>query len=210
MPALYSCGLVCLLTWRFEGLPDSLKPGCLSKGGLEMRSVVVAAATMIGTALPATAEEFGRIEATLNGEDRIWYTLTMTQGGQTDASATFSTSRFTSDLHLQGHPRPSFTTSDVLSIDLMYRGEYQPGAAPMEAEVIYLPTGMRPPFWTSSRTGTPVTVTFEELTLEGETGRAVGAFAATLCMTEVLTDDPDPSQCQPIEGRFDTQVMIEE
>lgn len=175
-----------------------------------MRTVVIVAATCLCTAIPATAEEFGRIEATLNGEARTWYTLTMARGEQAHASATFSTSRFSSDLHLQGHPRPSFTSTDVLSIDLMYRGEYQSGAAPMEAEIMYLPTGMRPPFWTSNQTGTPVSVTFEELTLDGDTGRAVGAFTATLCMTEVITDNPDTSQCQPIEGRFDTQVMIEE
>lgn len=159
--------------------------------------------------MPATAEEFGRIEATLNGEARTWYTLTMTRDGETDASARFSTNQFTSDLHLQGHPQPSFTSTDVLSIDLRYSGKYQPGAAPMEAEIMYLPAGMKPPFWTSSQTGTPVSVTFEDLSLDGETGRAAGTFTATLCMMQTLGGDPDTSQCQPIEGRFDTRVMIE-
>jgi len=174
-----------------------------------MRSVFFAAAAWSCVAISASADEFGRIEATLNGEARTWYTLSLTQGGQTDASATFSTGSFTSDLHMQAHPRPSFTSTDVLSIDLMYQGAYQPGAAPMDIEIMYLPTGMQPPIWTSASTGTPVSVTFDELSLDGDVGRAVGAFSATLCMVETIGADPDTSQCQPIEGRFDTQVMIE-
>lgn len=111
---------------------------------------------------------------------------------------------------MQGHPQPSFTSTDVLSIDLMYRGEYQPGAAPMEAEVMFLPTGMRPPYWTSNHTETDVSVTFDELALDGDIGRAVGTFTAKLCKTEVITGAPDTSQCQQVEGRFDTRVLIEE
>lgn len=174
-----------------------------------MRFIFFAAAAWLCVAIPASADEFGRIEATLNGEARTWYTLTLTLGGQTDASATFSTGSLTSDLHMQAHPRPSFTTTDVLSIDLMYRGAYQPGADPMDVEIMYMPTGMRPPFWTSSSTGTPVSVTFDELSLDSDVGHATGTFSATLCIVEALGADPDTSQCQPIEGRFDTKVMIE-
>lgn len=159
---------------------------------------------------PAAAEEFGRIEATLNGEVRTWYTIALSRGGARDASATFSAGRFTSDLHLQGHPRASFTTTDVLSIDVMYQGEYRPGAAPIGASVMYMPTGMTPPFWTSEGTDTPVSVAFEELTLDGGAGRAVGTFSATLCLVEAIAGDPDSGRCQPIEGRFDTGILVED
>ena len=127
-----------------------------------------------------------------------------------DASATFSTGRLTSDLHIQGHPRPSFTTSDVLSIDLMYRGRFEPGAEPMAIEVMYMPTGMRPPFWTSDQAPSPASVSFDALSLEDGAGRASGTFSATLCIVETITSEPDTARCQPIEGRFDTQLLIEE
>ncbi len=174
-----------------------------------MRIGLVASAVCSCLSGSLAAQEFGRIEASLNGEARTWYTLSLSDGERTDASATFSTGKLTSDLHLQAHPRPSFTTSDMLSIDLMFRGDYQPGDAPMDVEIMYLPSGMRPPFWTSARTGTPVSVAFEELAVDGDSGRAVGTFSATLCRTEVISDDPDTGQCQPIEGRFDTRLLVE-
>ena len=175
-----------------------------------MKSIAIAvtAALCIGTG--AAAEEFGRVEASLDGQSMTWVTLVITQGNETDASATFSVNRFASDLHIQGHPRPSFTTSDVLSIDLMYRGDIGPGTTPIEAEITYMPTGMRPPFWTSARSGVPVTISFDVLMLEGDVGRATGTFSGRICRTEILTDDPDTNDCRQIEGRIDTQVLIEE
>lgn len=170
---------------------------------------VVFAATLAGPAL-AAAEEFGRIEATLNGEARTWYTIALTHGGETDASATFSAAPQVSDLHLQGHPRPSFTTGDVLSIDLMYIGNVGPGAVPMSAEVTYMPTGMTPPIWTSLPDGSGTTVAFDTLDLDGDIGHAAGTFAGTVCLVETVASDPDPTRCQRIEGRFDTQVLIED
>ncbi|WP_112322735.1 hypothetical protein [Oceanibium sediminis] len=175
-----------------------------------MKTLLLGLVMCLPAALPLSAEEFGRIDGTLNGEPRNWYTISLTQGGQSDASATFSTGGITSDLHLQGHPRAAFTTSDVLSIDLMYMGAVEPGKAPISVEVMYLPTGMTPPFWSSEEAPAPASVTFEELTLDGDIGRAVGSFSATLCKVESLTSGANTSQCQQIEGQFDTQVLIEE
>lgn len=175
-----------------------------------MKSASLASAFFLSGALAAAAEEFGRIDATLDGETRAWYTIAMTQGSRTDASATVSTGGVTSDLHIQGHPRPSFTTSDVLSIDLMYRGNVQSGAEPMSVEVMYMPTGMKPPFWTSDKGASPASVSFDRLSLESGAGRASGTFSATLCIVENMTAEPDTTRCRPIEGRFDTQLLVEE
>lgn len=181
-----------------------------------MRTAIVIAtlALALAASAPAQAEEFGRIDATLNGDARTWYTITLQQGGQRDASATFSSRRIgfssSSDLHIQGHPRPSFTTSDVLSIDLTTVGDIEPGTVADGVEVMYMPTGMRPPFWTSGEGAGSASVSFETLTLDGEIGRAVGTFQTTVCIKETLMADADPTRCQDIAGRFDTQVLIEE
>ena len=179
-----------------------------------MRTAIVIAALAIAASAPAQGEEFGRIEANLNGDARTWYTIVLQQGGQRDATATFDTRRvgFATvwNLRVQGHPRPSFTSNDVLSINLGSTGDVQPGTFTAEAEVMYMPTGMRPPFWTSGEGAGSASVSFETLTVDGEIGRAAGSFRSTICIKETLMADADPTRCQDIEGWFDTQLLIEE
>lgn len=165
------------------------------------------AAVLFGTG--AMAESFGTITADYGGESRQWHTITLVAGGTTAASATFDAGRMLSELHLQGHPRPAYTTTDVLSIDVSYRSPYTPGATPMIIEIIHLPEGMSGPIWTTDRAPTQPKVSFETLDLESDTGRAIGSFEATLCFVESLYAEPDLDRCKPIVGSFETNVLIE-
>lgn len=179
-----------------------------------MNNITKAIALWLCFATSASAEEFGRIEAKVNGEARIWYTVALQRGGKTDATATFGTRRVgfanTWSLQIQGHPRPSFTSNDVLSINLFSTGEVEPGTFTTGTEVMYLPTGMRPPIWTSGEGEGNASISFDVLAPEGEIGRAAGTFSSKVCIQETMTSEPDPTRCQQIAGRFDTQVLIEE
>ena len=171
-------------------------------------SVAILLASMTGTSF---AGEFGRISAEFGGETREWYSISMEQGGEIAASARMSSGRLTTDLHIQGHPGPSFTTTDVLSIDAMFIGKFADDATPNSVEVLHLPEGMSGPFWTSEGAPTPASVSFEllETAAAGEIGRTVGSFMAELCRKVTVTAEPDTSDCRPITGTFDTQLLME-
>lgn len=166
---------------------------------------------LLAPASAAISEEFGRIEADFDSEEREWFTISLKQNGQTDASATFGRGRMTTDLHIQGHPRPVFTASDVFSIDVMFIGGFVPGDKPASVDIIHLPEGMSGPIWTSEGAPAPVVLIFEALETSepGEIGRAIGSFEAELCLKASITAEPDTSDCRLISGTFDTQVLME-
>ncbi|WP_112321365.1 hypothetical protein [Oceanibium sediminis] len=157
----------------------------------------------------AMAESFGTISADHGGDSRDWFTIRIDTGNATGASATFRAGKMLSNLHMQGHPKPSFTTKDVLSIDASFRSPYKPGAAPMIVEIILMPDGMSRPFWTSDQAPGPAEISFETLDLNSDPGRAVGTFSAVLCMVEELYAEPDLDSCKPISGSFETNIALE-
>jgi hypothetical protein len=158
-------------------------------------------------AAPAFAEQLGTISAEYDGTQHEWFTVTVKMNDRTVGTATFSEGRMLTDVHMQGHPRPNFTTMDVISLDVSYRSPFEAGAAPMIMEVIHMPTGMKPPIWTSEHTGTPAVIAFD--TLDTHSGHASGTFEATLCKVANLGADPDTSDCKPIKGTFDTGLVVE-
>jgi hypothetical protein len=52
-------------------------------------------------------------------------------------------------------------------------------------------------------------VTFTTLEANDKEGRAVGTFAAELCLAEDYEGGGDPGNCRMIEGRFDTRFFVE-
>ncbi|MBF9030455.1 hypothetical protein HKCCE3408_08615 [Rhodobacterales bacterium HKCCE3408] len=172
-------------------------------------------AITLGAALScaaAGAEEFGTIETTYAGEGRTWFTISMVQDGETLASADLSEGRMgLVNLHLQGHPRPTFTSSDVLSIDATFMGEVAAGAEPMTLEIMYLPEGMSGPIWTSQDAPTPPMIVLETLeTAEaGQVGSVAATFAGEVCFRASMREEPDPTNCNTIEGRIDSQLLFE-
>ncbi len=162
-----------------------------------------------GVALAGAAwgDELGRIDADLGGEARVWHTISLEQDGEVHASAEFRKSAMFTMLHLQGHPEARFTTSDVLNIDLMWRGDPKPGAAPMSVEVMFMPAGMKGPFWISE--GAPEAAG-ADLVVErdGDRGRVSGTFSAMLCRQDSVTAAPDTGDCRTISGSVDSGLIV--
>jgi len=167
-------------------------------------------ALSLALASPALGNEFGTVNGDLNGEARQWFTLMVPMDDRLIATATLKFNRRWTDLHIQAGPTTSFTTNDVISIDLMFMGEMAAGASPMSTEVTYLPEGMSGPIWTTAEAehGQP-TVTFETLEIAEDLGRAIGTFSARLCFQDGFVAPVDLDNCQDISGHFDTQLQIE-
>lgn len=174
-----------------------------------IRKTILLAA--LATAEAASAEEFGRIKAALDGEAREWFTIAMETDSGTAATATFGAGPMnTGNLHVQGHPRPSFTSTDVLSVDTMFLGT-NGDAQQMDVSVMYMPDGMSGPYWQSD--GAPGEASLMLETLEigeaGDIGRASGRFEAEICLKESPAAPLDTTNCRRISGSFDTRVLME-
>ena len=63
--------------------------------------------------------------------------------------------------------------------------------------------------WTSEDAPSAPAVTFTTLEANDKEGRAVGTFAAELCLAEDYEGGGDPGNCRMIEGRFDTRFFVE-
>lgn len=63
------------------------------------------------------------------------------------------------------------------------------------------------PYWSSGAEGkAPVTVTFDSFSFDGAKGHAKGSFAGELCKVTSWEAAPDPADCVPVAGTFDTEV----
>lgn len=160
------------------------------------------------TPLCALADEVGQVTATLGGEERTWYAISVKRGEETASTASLKNSKRLSSLTIQAHPEPRFTTSDVLSLDADWFGLAAAGKAPTTVEILYLPQGMSNPFYTTDQVETRPVMTFDTLAIDGETGQTAGSFTARLCRVAKLYEAPDTSDCLDLEGRFDTQLRI--
>ena len=173
-----------------------------------MRSSVALAFCVALAAFPATAGELGLITAFLDGEERVWHTITMEQGGKTIATATLQQSPHLAELQIQGHPVPGFTSKEVLSIDARFSGQYVPGAAPMSVEILYTPNGLSGPLWTSRGAPEPPRLQIVELDIWGSVGRVVAVITGEICMRPRLFSRTDISDCKSLNGKVETRLEV--
>jgi len=181
------------------------------KNGDEMPPIsrTILAVALIAVPGAVRAEELGRITAYLNGASTTWHTVTMQQGGRRVATASFAQGARLSELHVQGHPEPRFTTRDVFSVEVRYLGRYAPGAVPLSVDVMHMPDGMGGPFWTSRGAGTEPTVEINALEVWGNYGRLTAHFTAELCFLRIISSATDPENCRAVTGLIETELSVE-
>jgi hypothetical protein len=159
---------------------------------------------VLGTpALASAMEELGMIEATFDGESFAHPTVNFPDWDEATA-VLFVMGAGLSELGIAGYG----TDSRRIELSVTYRTE-QPGP---ESEMIghfvrYVPdkTGKS---WASGEAATPPNFTFTTLEVDGEGGRAVGTFKAELCFEDIFESGTDPENCRPIEGSFDTALIV--
>lgn len=156
------------------------------------------------------AESVGTVDVDLGGEVRTFHTVGMKRDGQTAMTSTFNLSDRLSDLTIQAHPVPRFTSTDVISINASWFGAYSDGAAPASVEVLWLPEGMSKPFYTSDQVSEAPVLEIGMINRDGETGQITGTISATVCRVSGLYEPPDMEDCLPLTGTFDTQVLVKE
>ncbi len=172
---------------------------------MAVRCAVIALALTIQ---PAVADELGRITAFLDGEEQTWHTITMTQGGQPVATASFEQTSHYADLYLQGHPEPRFVSKGMLSVDVRYAGQFTPDDDPMAIEIMYLPNGMGGQFFTSRGAGEMARFQIVAFDVWGTAAELVAAFSGRLCSTR-MNAPVDPTDCMRISGQITSRIAVE-
>jgi hypothetical protein len=156
----------------------------------------------------AGAEELGRITAFLDGEERVWHTITFEQGGKSVSTATWEQKPYLAELVLQGHPVAAFTSKDVLSIDAQFRGQYADGDAPIAIEILYTPSGLAGPLWTSRDAPTSPRLQVVELEAWGRIGRLVAVITGEVCRRPRLFSRTDTTDCKSLSGKISTRLDL--
>lgn len=174
---------------------------------MKRRVTAIVYSLVIPTAI--WAEGVGTINANFGGEQREWHIISVTRGSETIITAGYRDHRMLPTLSLQGHPEPSFTVTDVLSISGSWFGGYSESKPISEVEIIFMPNGMSKPFYTSDQVpGDPV-ITLERFEKGDETGHASGTFSGKVCLVPELYAEPDLNDCKEISGNFDTPLRID-
>lgn len=157
----------------------------------------------------AGAEALGGMHALIGGEAHEWHTILTEKAGKPLSTATFRQGPVRADLMLQGHPEEDFTTHDVLSVDVVFPGIYEPGTEPQSVRMLYMPDSIGGPFWTTD--GAPEPAQFEVISFDiwGNRGRIEAVFAAELCLDPRLSAKSDPENCRTLTGYVATDVVVE-
>lgn len=162
----------------------------------------------LGLAPPAAGamelETLGEIHVEFDGEAFTRPTVFGTEGGDSAATATFMRTFGPVVVALFGTPGPQ------LSIDLQIGEDFALGDAPERAVISYFP-GEVFRHWTSEDAAEdaaePPRVTLTRFELDGESGHIAGTFAASLCLVDGPRAKPDPDNCKPVSGSFDTRII---
>lgn len=154
------------------------------------------------------ADQIGSVALILNGEQEEWYTVSRNAGGKTALSVNYLQTKRSGILSLQAHPQPRFSSTEVLSISVMFMGEYEAGKSPVSVEVMVHSEGMQKPFFTSAGVSSNPTLEIENLTFENSPGQVLGTFDATICKVQELYETPDMTDCIDVVGRFDSQIDL--
>ena len=168
----------------------------------------VALIAALGLAETASAEELGQMTAYVDGEERVWYTITFPQGGDTVFTATLERKQYQVELLLQGHPVREFTSKEVLSVDARFSGDYEPGDDPLSVEILYTPNGLSGPLWTSR--GAPEAPRLQIIELEawGSTGHLVAVVSGEICRRARLFSQTDKSDCKAVSAKIETRLAV--
>lgn len=156
----------------------------------------------------ASAEQFGTVSFTMDGVEQEWFTISEGTGEDMAASASLKSGERLSNLSIQAHPAPKFSSKNVLDIDLTFFGANAPDKAPNFVDVIYTTNGMRAPFYSNKGSAVAPTATVEFTDEAGNLARIKGTFTATLCLAKDLYGDVDTSDCRDVSGSFDTGILL--
>lgn len=109
------------------------------------------------------------------------------------------------ELQLQGHPVPEFTSKDVFSIDVGYAGQYAPGAEPSSIEILYTPNGLSGPIWTSRGAPNAPRLQIVEFKVWGNVGQFIGVITGEVCERPRLFSRTNTANCKPLNGKIETR-----
>ena len=173
-----------------------------------MRPLLFALLLAPSASLAQAEDAIGYIRAFFDGQERSWHTIMMPQGGRQIPTASFKQSADFAKLYVQGHVEPRFVSKGMLSLDVRFDGQFSPGDAAADVEIMYLPNGMVGRFYTSRGTEPPPTVDIVEFSQWGGLGEVVGVFSGTLCPTW-QTRDAGEAVCRNVSGQFTTRLGFE-
>lgn len=174
-----------------------------------MPRIAPIAAAALALAGPAAAQEvIGEITGTLDGVDRVWQTLAATGPGKSYNTGVSDIAGFMWDISIQGYRDGRPEIAGALSITLIgMTGE----DTPQEAMILYVPERMSQ-LYSSPDEGVAAEdiVQIESLELHEDGGSVAGRFSAPLCFKDGFMATPDPEDCLEIEGRFTTDLPLDE
>jgi len=174
---------------------------------MKLAAVVCTLVLFAAPALAMDIEEIGAIEATFDGANIALPTVLVRDAGEATAYVFSPGGGFTS-LNING-TTANLSLSLILEMEFMGEASFGPASVPTSVNISYRPEGTAQN-WTSWGAPTPPAITFATLEIAETEGRAAGTFSAVLCLAEDLDSEGDPGNCHPIEGRFDTRLLVEQ
>lgn len=167
-------------------------------------------ATIAGAAAfsqPALSDDaLGTMRAFIDGDEGVWHTITMNQGGKPVATASFAQSAQHTDLYLQGHVEPRFISKGMLSVEVRYAGQFDPTTDPVSVEIIYMPNGLGGQFFTTR--GSESQFQIVDISVWGNSGEITAAFSGKLCAAW-MNRPRDATDCKTLSGQVTTRMAVE-
>jgi len=150
----------------------------------------------------------GEVTATVGGRDVVWQTYDFSVGAF-DASAWVNDLDDQITLRIMAYPegQPD-KMEDRLLIEVVFPLFPSPGSTPKSVLVEVL--GVKDSDGRKLTSGTsPVVFTLDEFSRNSYAyGRTKGSFEATICLKRTATAKLS-KKCQPIKGRFDTEIQFD-
>ena len=144
----------------------------------------------------------------MDGQELVWHTIVMEQGGKGVATAGFEQSPHYADLYVQGHLEPRFISKGMLSVEVRYGGQFDPQADPISVEVIYMPNGLGGQFFTTRGSQPQPTFQIVDFSAWGTRGSLVATFSGKLCAAW-MNRRRDPTDCRNMSGQITSRLFIE-
>ena len=147
----------------------------------------------------------GTIHGRFDGQDLQWNITTL------DDTSRFSAGTFGDGFMplvilradaAPGQPEGRF----ALELTFEGQGGFKAGSPPYRPLATLIPhKGIFPPQWQGDGMQVELTVA----RFDGQAGRVEGSFSGTLCYRADVAQNPDPSNCKPVEGRFASDLVAE-
>lgn len=145
----------------------------------------------------SSANHEGEIAGSVGEMQGAWNTLTLDMGGETRSTATFSNPvGLMTDFTLQGHEGGRFQIKDSVSVTFSLQGD-----AVVAGGVLYMPENQMFPHYGDHEDS--VTVTLEELRVEGEKAFVKGRASGEIYRLADYTAKPDMSDSLSVDLAFD-------